>query len=92
MRWLFGILLACSGLALVGCDGDAAVICPGRTTRRCLWNEATQQFDRGCVMSCAPAAAGAACGAGSDAGTDVSEARTSYYANDPRLDAAVCPD
>jgi hypothetical protein len=73
---LFGLL------AIGSCDGDdPPPCCTGQVTKRCLWNNDTQQFDKDCVFGCG------ACD--SDAGGcvdgGVPEARTTYYSNDPRL-------
>jgi hypothetical protein len=79
---LFGLL------AIGSCDGDVpAPCCPGPVTKRCRWNDDTQQFDKACVFSCGACASDA--GGCEDAGAP--EARTTYYSNDPRLEACRYP-
>ena len=53
------LILALALLLPLACDGGESTSCPGAATRRCRWNEATQQFDRDCAYTCAlPADAG----------------------------------
>jgi hypothetical protein len=76
-----GAMLAMSAVA---CDGEESTLCRGAVTARCLWNEATGQYDRACTYQCAPPSDAGPCNftvtTTGDAG-----ARTTYYSNDPRL-------
>jgi hypothetical protein len=80
-RWRLALMLF--GLLAIGsCDGDdPSPCCAGHVTRRCLWNDDTQQFDKDCVFSCGCATDAGAC---EDAGAP--EARITYHSNDPRLE------
>jgi hypothetical protein len=78
-----------AALAAVACDSDSDT-CIGGTIKRCIWNEASSQYDRGCQSMCVPRADAGACQA-TESTDDAGQAvRTTYYSNDPRL--AGCRD
>lgn len=71
------LVLACSlsvGPVTAACDDDRDATrdhCD-RVTRRCYWNEATQTYDRDCVLLTSPDGSPVSCPV-SDAGVDANQ-------------------
>ena len=89
MRQLRLAVLIWAAHAAVACDGDSGT-CAGGTIKRCVWNEATSQYDRGCQSTCVPRSDAGSCQATTSTNDAGQLAQTTYYSNDPRLE--MCRD